>query len=258
MGAASFRPSAVRVLPRSRHADHPGGVSRMTVRLAIDSTSDRLTIAADRGNGTPESAALQGARRHAGALLPMIDEVLGRLDATARDVSVVAVADGPGSFTGIRVSFAAAKALASEGATLVTAPSLLLRAAALAGSASQSILAVSSALRGEVYAGIWDVSPNHIVEVMAPRTISTGDIPSLPPFDRAVGDGPEDFLTAVQATREYPDAATLLRLIGVPGGARTIAAPLDFEPHYGRPAEAAAKWEREHGRPLPDSPGHAS
>ncbi|HKP29904.1 MAG TPA: tRNA (adenosine(37)-N6)-threonylcarbamoyltransferase complex dimerization subunit type 1 TsaB [Gemmatimonadales bacterium] len=235
----------------------------MTVRLAIDSTSDRLSIAADRNRGTPESAALQGARRHAGALLPMIDDVLGRLGATARDVSVVAVADGPGSFTGIRVSFAAAKALAAEGAMMVTAPSLMVRAAhSLLVSSSHRpgsplrVLAISSALRGEVYAGIWSVETDRIETVMAPRTISARDIAALPAFDDAVGDGPEDFLAAVRARREWPEAATLLQLIDVPGGARVIAAPLDFEPHYGRPAEAAAKWEREHGRPLPDPTGH--
>lgn len=235
----------------------------MSIRLAIDSTSDRLSIAADRDGGPPESASLQGARRHAGALLPMIDEVLGRLGATARDVSLVAVADGPGSFTGIRVSFAAAKALAAEGAKMVTAPSLLVRAAGLVQPShppqppSSRILAVSSALRGEVYAGIWNVDPDRIDEVMAPKTISSRDIGTLPSFDRAVGDGPEEFLAAVRASRDWPEAATLLRLIGMPGGARVIAAPLDFEPHYGRPAEAAAKWEREHGRPLPDSTGRA-
>jgi len=107
-----------------------------------------------------------------------------------------------------------------------------------------------------VYAGIWSIEADRIGEVMAPKTISAKEIPSLPAFDFAVGDGPEDFLAAVGARREWPEAETLLRLIDVPGGARVIAAPLDFEPHYGRPAEAAAKWEREHGRPLPDSPGH--
>ena len=229
----------------------------MRVRLAIYSTSDRLSIAADREGSPPQAASLQGARRHAGALLPMIDEVLGRLGATARDVSTVAVADGPGSFTGIRVSFAAAKALAAEGATMLTAPSLLLRAAGLIVSSPQRrVLAVSSALRGEVYAGIWHIDEHQIQEVMKPRTISSRDVSSLPPFDHAVGDGPEDFLGAVRATRAWPEASTLLRLIDVPGGAGIIEAPLDFEPHYGRPAEAAAKWEREHGRPLPDSSGH--
>jgi tRNA threonylcarbamoyl adenosine modification protein YeaZ len=233
----------------------------VTIRLAIDSTSDRLSVAADRNGGAPETAALQGARRHAGALLPMIDEVLARLGAAARDVSIVAVADGPGSFTGIRVSFAAAMALATEGSALVTAPSLLVRAAGAALKAAPPaparVLALSSALRGEVYAGIWRVDVDRIEEVMAPATVSPRELPTLPPFDRAVGDGPEDILAAVRATREWPEAATLLRLIDLQGGAREIAAPLDFEPHYGRPAEAAAKWEREHGRPLPDSPGHA-
>ena len=235
----------------------------MTVRLAIDSTSDRLSIAVDRDGRDAESEHLQGARRHAGALLPMIEAVLRRVGAAPRDVSTVAVADGPGSFTGIRVSFAAAKALAAEGATLMTAPSLLVRAAGHLASSSHRlpvptrVLSVSSALRGEVYAGIWNVGTDRIEAVMAPRTVAPRDIASLPSFDRAVGDGPEDFLRAVEAVREWPEAATLLRLIDVPGGARTIHAPLDFEPHYGRPAEAAAKWEREHGRPLPDSSGHA-
>jgi tRNA threonylcarbamoyladenosine biosynthesis protein TsaB len=241
------------------------------VRLAIDSTSDRLSVAADRDGGIPVSEHLQGARRHAGALLPMIDAVLARLDARIGDVSTIAVADGPGSFTGIRVSFAAAKALAVEGVALVVAPSLKVRAAARGLEArgaearqvqllvhrSRSILAVSSALRGELYAGCWRFDANGIETLLEPRTITIADIASLPAHDHAVGDGPEDFFCALGAERAWPDAAVLLRLIEAPGGARTIASPADYEPHYGRPAEAAAKWEREHGRPLPDSPGHA-
>lgn len=235
----------------------------MSVRLALDATSDRLSIAAGRDGGGIESADLQGARRHAGVLLPLIDSVLARIHASARDVTVVVVADGPGSFTGIRVAFAAAKVLATDGAMLMTAPSLLVRAAGLIISSSHGlqgptrVLAVSSALRGEVYAGIWCLDAKRIDEIMSPRTISARDISSLPPFDRAVGDGPEDFLAAVGAARAWPEAATLLRLTEVPGAVRTIDSPLDFEPHYGRPAEAAVRWEREHGRPLPDSPGHA-
>jgi hypothetical protein len=92
---------------------------------------------------------------------------------------------------------------------------------------------------------------------MEPRTLGLRDLYTLPPFDGAVGDGPEDFLNAVRAERAWPEAATLLRLIDVPGATQPVPSPQDFEPQYGRPAEAAAKWEREHGRPLPDSPGHA-
>jgi len=226
----------------------------MMVRLALDAASDRLSIAVDRDGGPAVEEHLQGARRHAGALLPLIDGILARLGAGPPDVSVVAVADGPGSFTGLRVSFAAAKALAAEGAALLTAPSLLVRAAGVARP-GERVLVVSSALRGEVYAGAWRIDlARGIDELLSPRTITIRDIPVLPAFDRAIGDGPEDFLSALGATRVWPDASTLLRLIGVRGGAAPVASPPDFEPQYGRPAEAAAKWEREHGRPLPDSP----
>jgi hypothetical protein len=53
-----------------------------------------------------------------------------------------------------------------------------------------------------------------------------------------------------------PRAAALLALERIPGALRPIADPAAFEPDYGRPAEAQARWERAHGRPLPDPPGH--
>jgi len=232
----------------------------VSIRLAIDAASDRLSLAADRAGGPTVEVNLQGARRHAGALLPLIDGLLARLDAGIPDLALVAVADGPGSFTGLRVSFAAAKVLAAEGAALVTAPSLLVRAASAGLEASTShgltALAVASALRGELYAGVWHFDAGGIHTRLEPRTITAADIPALPNYDRGVGDGPEELLTVLRVMRAWPDARTLLRLIGVPGGARPIDSPATFEPHYGRPAEAAAKWEREHGRPLPDPSRH--
>jgi hypothetical protein len=53
-----------------------------------------------------------------------------------------------------------------------------------------------------------------------------------------------------------PAARDLLALIGVRGGARLIPDSTGWEPQYGRPAEAQARWEATHGRRIPDSPGH--
>jgi hypothetical protein len=52
-----------------------------------------------------------------------------------------------------------------------------------------------------------------------------------------------------------PRARTLLGLVDRPGAAVRIAAVEGWEPVYGRPAEAQARWEMAHGRPLPDSVG---
>ena len=49
-----------------------------------------------------------------------------------------------------------------------------------------------------------------------------------------------------------PNATTLLSLVARAGATRQLDDPLAAEPLYGRPAEAQAKWEARHGRPLPD------
>jgi hypothetical protein len=57
--------------------------------------------------------------------------------------------------------------------------------------------------------------------------------------------------------RGAPRAKALIDLVGVHRGARQVADVQGWEPDYGRPAEAQARWEIAHGRPLPDSVGGA-
>src|SRR5437879_3972586 len=50
-----------------------------------------------------------------------------------------------------------------------------------------------------------------------------------------------------------PGATQLLALLEREGAGRVIEGSATAEPVYGRPAEAQARWEASHGRPLPDS-----
>ena len=50
-------------------------------------------------------------------------------------------------------------------------------------------------------------------------------------------------------------AAAFLALEAVAGALRPVPDIMEFDPDYGRPAEAQVRWERAHGRRLPDSPG---
>jgi hypothetical protein len=54
-----------------------------------------------------------------------------------------------------------------------------------------------------------------------------------------------------------PRATALIALAGMEGGALEVRDPSAWEPFYGRPAEAQARWEITHGRPLPDPTGSA-
>jgi gamma-glutamyltranspeptidase len=52
-----------------------------------------------------------------------------------------------------------------------------------------------------------------------------------------------------------PHARCLIDLVGRKGGAVRVEDAGSWEPVYGRPAEAQARWEMTHGSPLPNSSG---
>lgn len=233
--------------------------------LAVDASTDRLSIAAGQTGGRMAVRAAEGARRHAGLLVPLALEALGELGADLNDIEALAVADGPGSFTGLRVAAAWAKAIARvRGVPLWTASTLLVRAT-VAEAPGALVLGVHSALRGEWYVGGYRFgSVGQIVTELAPIVMAPGS-PALIQLEPAavVGDGAAAAVAAalgrsgrvVGPPNGLPEAARLIGLIGRSGGATRIADPATWEPIYGRPAEAQAKWEREHGRALPDPAG---
>ncbi len=232
--------------------------------LALDSASDRLTLAATDGT-TTISRHLDGARGHARAVLGLVGETLAELGAGARDVRHLLTGDGPGSFTGLRVSAAVAKAMTwgRRDVTWSTTPSLLVRAAGHAPPGGGRVLAVADALRGELHAGCWRFTGAAVVHEHGPaRTLAPEALADFGPVDVVVGSIPERLVAAVQGASgrvpvlgeaALPDARALLALDRLPGGTQPVANPAAWQPTYGRPAEAQAVWERKHGRPLPDS-----
>ena len=84
------------------------------------------------------------ARGHADALAPMVEEVMRGLDGGFASLSRIAVATGPGSFTGIRVGLAMARAMAVALAIPVVGVSTL---AAFAGRCSARPVLESSPRR---------------------------------------------------------------------------------------------------------------
>jgi tRNA threonylcarbamoyladenosine biosynthesis protein TsaB len=234
--------------------------------LAIDTATDLASVALGQpGDKEPLEENLLGARRHAAALIPMVESLLRRAGASLDDVRGIALSDGPGSFTGLRVGAAMAKALVhARRLSLWVAPSLLVRAAGAAQD-NRVVLAISSALRGEVYAAAYRFVAEGIHTVLAPSVRTPDELMmlSVEP-DVVVGDATAEILSRVEKwtgrpvigpSLGSPHAARLLGLVGRSGGARLVDSVAQWEPVYGRPAEAQARWEMVHGRPLPDPVG---
>jgi tRNA threonylcarbamoyladenosine biosynthesis protein TsaB len=96
--------------------------------------------------------------RHAAKLLPLCAEVLDRAGITFADLDRLAVGVGPGTFTGLRIGVATARALAQATSTPLIGVSTLhaLALSALTGKAgAEAVVAVLDARRGEAFAAAW-------------------------------------------------------------------------------------------------------
>ncbi len=95
---------------------------------------------------------------YADALLPVITEMLHEAGRTLQDVATIGVTRGPGSFTGVRIGVATAKALAyALGCELVGVSTLEAMAAAmlLGHPKAEFAVPVLDARRQEVFAGVY-------------------------------------------------------------------------------------------------------
>jgi len=229
-----------------------------------DPTDGREGRTVGQSDGRTVERVMEGARRHAAQLFPLIEEVLGELGGTLQEVERLAVSDGPGSFTGLRVGFAAAKALARAQPQLEvwTASTLLVRAAGVAPPPGARVLVATSALRGELYAALYRFELPAAVVTLRPPELATPESLHQESPDLLVADAPEklvDRLAAqfavplIRGAAAQPRAAALLDLVETEGGAVRVRDHAAWEPSYGRPAEAQARWEALHGRALDPS-----
>jgi tRNA threonylcarbamoyladenosine biosynthesis protein TsaB len=134
---------------------------------------------------------------HVTRLLGLIEDVLQRAGTGWPELDKIAVGTGPGTFTGLRIGIATARALArAAGLPLVGVSTL--RSLALNAPREQEgvVLAVLDARRGEVFAAGWRACENGpaVPEPQALAPAALGEvIASLPAPVLAIGDGAVEF-----------------------------------------------------------------
>jgi tRNA threonylcarbamoyladenosine biosynthesis protein TsaB len=80
--------------------------------LALDTATDAMTIAIFRDGLLVGGSTSPSERNHSNRLLPAIQELMTQLQIPMRKLSGIAVGQGPGSYTGIRIGITVAKTLA--------------------------------------------------------------------------------------------------------------------------------------------------
>lgn len=77
--------------------------------LAFDTSSSVLSVALKTGKYPVQEARLSGFLQHAENLLPLVDRLLKKQKTSLNKIDRFLIGRGPGSFTGLRVSFATLK-----------------------------------------------------------------------------------------------------------------------------------------------------
>jgi len=127
--------------------------------LGLDTATAATAACLLRSDGeafevVPEPAALFDRPGHARELMPALARVVDEAGLTFVELDAVAVGRGPGTFTGLRIGIATARAIAAARSLPVHGVSSL--AALAAGAEGPWTLAVIDARRGEVFAALYE------------------------------------------------------------------------------------------------------
>lgn len=123
--------------------------------LAIDTSSVNATCAVLCGGTLAGEFSICNKKTHSQMIMPMIDDVLKKTSLEIEDIDVFAPCIGPGSFTGLRIGIAAAKALCQARGKKIVGISSLDALWQNVFATEKTVCPIMDARRGDVYNALY-------------------------------------------------------------------------------------------------------
>ena len=213
--------------------------------LAFDTSSKALSLAILEDKRSLAETTINIKKNHSITLMPAIDFLMASLDWTPKDLDRIVVAEGPGSYTGLRIAVATAKTLAHTlNIELVGMSSLL----ALVPYQQEGLFVpLMDARRNNVYAGFYEnakpvmpeahLSFERVIELIkgASQVTFVGEVG---PFVEQI----QAHLPRTNYKETLPNAANLALL----AWDKEADSLHDFVPNYLKRVEAEENWLKNH------------
>ncbi len=218
----------------------------MTV-LGIDSSTDRLGIGLAEGNTILSNTILDSMREHASRIIGMIDETLNKADKTINDVEGVAVAVGPGSFTGLRVGLAVGKGIAVARKIPIIGVSTFEVITRRLRQNYPEFYLTAPVRKGELY--VFHVTDNSSFpeDIKLMKQENLAEIVKQSPVG-IIGRAPDDWNRGIESAIEESNTVISAGELAVLGGERFASGksddPITLEPLYIAPTQAEENFAR--------------
>ena len=219
--------------------------------LAIDTSNQAMTVAVINEQKLLGQLQTTVNKNHSQTLMPAIQTLMSDLVMQPKELERIVVAQGPGSYTGLRIGVTTAKTLADTlNIELVGISSLKVLAANCINQTGW-IVPLFDARRKNVYAGAYEWQAGKLVNVLEDQHIALADLLAKLAGQSVyfVGEDVHKFTEDIHAvlpdaqcnrvlTWDYPNGATLATL----GLEAEPVAVHTFLPDYLKRVEAEEKW----------------
>jgi tRNA threonylcarbamoyladenosine biosynthesis protein TsaB len=176
--------------------------------LAIDSSGLVATVAIVTEEAMLAEYTVNFKKTHSQTLLPMLNEIVNMTQLDLSEVDAIAVAAGPGSFTGLRIGSATAKGLGlALNKPVIAIPTLEGLAYNLFGT-NQIICPMMDARRNQVYTGLYEFNQMEVKVLKSQAAMGIEELlEELNQTGREViflGDGTDSYLSTIEQQCRVP------------------------------------------------------
>ncbi|MBY6181167.1 tRNA (adenosine(37)-N6)-threonylcarbamoyltransferase complex dimerization subunit type 1 TsaB [Staphylococcus warneri] len=210
--------------------------------LLIDTSNQPLSVALTDGNDVLAEITNNSKKNHSVQLMPEIERLFKESSISKNDLDGIVVAEGPGSYTGLRIGVTTAKTLAYALNCKLYGVSSLKALAATVSEKNKLLVPIFDARREAVYAGIYQRKNGILETVLDDQYISINDLKlKLHELDQPnvfIGEDTVklEHLLDAKGINQLPQASVMKNLISQPTEIHS------FVPKYHKITEAERNW----------------
>lgn len=230
--------------------------------IALDSSGLVASVAIVEDDRLIAEYTVDYKKTHSQTLLPMLDEIVRMTETDLHSVDAIALACGPGSFTGLRIGAATAKGLGlALQKPVISVPTVDAMAFSLYG-AEDIICPVMDARRSQVYTGLYSFDGDEFHVIEQQKAVSVEELAEeLNEIGQRVlflGDGVPVYRELLKEKLEVPylftpahvsrQRAGAVGALAVRYGMERSEAAADHKPVYLRQSQAERERQEREGR----------